>query len=154
MHLRAFRSEDLETLYQIDQACFAPGISYPREELNGFISQRQSRTWVAEESGEIVGFLIAERLAENVAHLVTIDVVDRWRRRRVGSLLMDAAEHWAREQELLFVYLETAENNTAAKHFYEARGYRKVDRVLSYYADGASAWVMLKWLKGKEAAGV
>jgi len=154
MYLRAFRPDDLETLYKIDQACFAPGISYPREELSRFISQRGSRTWIAEESGEIAGFLIAERQAQKVAHLVTIDVVDRWRRRGVGRLLMDAAEHWAREQELLLVYLETAENNTAAQAFYEARGYRKVDRVANYYSDGRPAWVMLKWLKGEEAARV
>jgi ribosomal-protein-alanine N-acetyltransferase len=81
---------------------------------------------------------------------VTIDVVGRWRRRKVGSMLMDAAEQWARELKLLFVYLETAENNTAAQRFYDARGYRKVDRVEHYYSDGTSAWVMLKWLKGKE----
>jgi ribosomal-protein-alanine N-acetyltransferase len=122
--------------------------------LSRFISQRGSRTWVAEESGEIAGFLIAERQAQKVVHIVTIDVVDRWRRRRVGSLLMDAAEHWAREVELLLVYLETAENNTAAQAFYEARGYRKVDSVANYYSDGTSAWVMLKRLKGIEAAGV
>ena len=154
MPLRAFRSEDLETLYKIDQACFAPGISYPREELSRFINQRGSGTWVAEESGEIAGFLIAERRAQKVAHIVTIDVPDRWRRRGVGSLLMDAAEHWAREQKLLLVSLETAENNTAAQRLYEARGYRKVNRVESYYSDGTSAWVMLRWLKGKEAADV
>jgi ribosomal-protein-alanine N-acetyltransferase len=153
MHLRAFRSADLETLYQIDQACFPPGISYPREELSGFINGRRSKTWVAEENGETVGFLIAERQAEKVAHIVTIDVVESWRRQRVGSLLMDAAEDWARQQELLFVYLEVAENNNAAQGFYEARGYRKVDRVESYYSDGTSAWVMLKWVRGKEAAG-
>jgi len=154
MHLRAFRSDDLETLYKIDQACFAPGISYPREELSRFINQLGSSTWVAEESGEIAGFLIAERQAQKVAHIVTIDVVDRWRRRGVGRLLMDAAELWAREQKLLLVYLETAENNTAAQAFYGARGYRKVDSVANYYSDGTSAWVMLKWLKEKEAAGV
>lgn len=147
MHLRGFRPDDLETLYKIDQACFAPGISYPREELRGFISQRRSRTWVAEESGEIVGFLIAERQAQKVAHIVTIDVVERWRRQRVGSLLMDAAEHWAAEQKLLLVYLEAAENNEPAQSFYRARGYRKVDHVENYYSDGTSAWVMLKWLK-------
>jgi len=147
MHLRAFRANDLETLYKIDQACFAPGISYLREELSGFINQRRSRTWIAEESGEIAGFLIAERQAEKVAHIVTIDVVERWRRRRVGSLLMDAAEHWAAEQKLLLVYLEAAENNAPAQDFYKARGYRKVDHVADYYADGTSAWVMLKWLK-------
>ncbi|HXX23778.1 MAG TPA: GNAT family N-acetyltransferase [Terriglobia bacterium] len=147
MHLRAFRADDLETLYNIDQACFAPGISYPRQELSGFISQRRSRTWVAEESGEIVGFLIAERQAQKVAHIVTIDVVERWRRQRVGSLLMDAAEQWAAEQKLLLVYLEAAENNAPAQDFYKARGYRKVDHVANYYSDGTSAWVMLKWLK-------
>ena len=150
MRLRAFRADDLETLYKIDQACFPPGIAYPREELSGFMSQRRSRTWVAEESGETIGFLIAERQPQKVAHIVTIDVVDRWRRRRVGTLLMDAAELWAREQKLLFVYLETEENNTAAQRFYEGRGYRKVDRVENYYPNGTSAWVMLKWLKGKD----
>src|SRR5271157_5334446 len=129
MQFRAFRTDDLETLYKIDQACFAPGISYPREELRKYIRQRGSRTWIAEESGEIAGFLIAERLAQKVAHIVTIDVVDRWRRRRVGSLLMDAAEQWAFEQKLLLVYLEAAENNTPAQGFYEARGYKKVDRL-------------------------
>jgi [ribosomal protein S18]-alanine N-acetyltransferase len=149
MHLRAFRSEDLETLYKIDQACFAPGISYSQEEMQGFIGHRGSKTWVAEENGRVVGFLIAQRQAQKVAHIVTIDVLDRWRRQRVGSLLMDAAEQWAFEQNLLLVYLEAAESNTPAQSFYEARGYKKVDRLENYYADGASAWVMLKRLKDK-----
>ena len=118
MHLRDFRSEDLETLYRIDQACFAPGIAYPREALREFIGSRRSRTWVAESGREVVGFLIAERQAHRVAHIVTIDVVAGWRRRRVGSVLMDAAEEWAREQQLVLVYLEAAENNAPARSFY------------------------------------
>ncbi len=150
MRLRAFRADDLETLYKIDQACFPPDIAYSREELSGFISRRGSRTWVAEEGEETIGFLIAQREKQNVAHIVTIDVVDRWRRRRVGTLLMDAAEFWAREQKLFFVYLETEENNTTAHGLYETRGYKKVDRVENYYSNGKSAWVMLKWLKGEE----
>jgi len=150
MHLRDVRSEDLETLYGIDQACFAPGISYSREALSEFIGNRRSRTWVAEEKGAVVGFLIAERQARKAAHIVTIDVVESWRRRSVGSLLMDAAEDWAREQKLVLVYLEAAENNVPARGFYEARGYRKVDQVPNYYSDGASALIMLKWLKARE----
>ena len=150
MHLRAFRSGDLETLYKIDQVCFAPGISYSREALGEFIGNRRSNTWVADEEGEVAGFLIAERQAHRVAHIVTIDVLESWRRRHVGSLLMDAAEDWAREHQLIFVYLEAAENNAPALSFYEARGYRKVDHVPNYYSDGASALIMLKWLKARE----
>ena len=150
MHLRDVRSEDLETLYGIDQACFAPGISYSRQALSEFIGNRRSRTWVAEEKGAVVGFLIAERQAHKAAHIVTIDVVESWRRQSVGSLLMDAAENWAREQKLVLVYLEAAENNVPARGFYEARGYRKVDQVPNYYSDGASALIMLKWLKRRD----
>ena len=150
MRLRDVRSEDLETLYGIDQACFVPGISYSRQALAEFIGNRRSNTWVADEQGEVVGFLIAEREAHRAAHIVTIDVVESWRRRSVGSLLMDAAEDWAREQKLAFVYLEAAENNAPALSFYGARGYRKVNHVPNYYADGASALIMLKWLKARE----
>ena len=154
MDLRAFRSVDLETLYKIDQACFPPGISYTREELRRFIGHRRSRTWVAEESGEVVGFLVADRQPQKVEHIVTVDVVEGWRRRGVGTLLMDAAENWAREEDLQFIYLETAETNTAAQRFYEARGYRRVERVEDYYSDGTPAWVMLKWFRGAEGVEV
>ena len=150
MHLRDIRPEDLETLYRIDQDCFAPGISYSQESLSEFISNPRSRTWVAEAEGEVVGFLIAERQAHRVAHIVTIDVVEGWRRRHVGSVLIDAAEDWARKQELAQVCLEMAENNATARSFYEARGYRKVDHVQNYYSDGTSAWIMLKWLRGRD----
>jgi len=150
MRLRPFRSDDLQTLYEIDQSCFVPGISYSREELTDFIGHRNSQTWVAEEDGEITGFLIAHREARKILHIVTIDVVKAWRRCGVGSLLMEAAEQWTRNQGLRMIELETARNNLVAQRFYEARGYRKVDEIEEYYADGTAAWVMVKELASPE----
>ncbi len=146
MRLRPFRPHDLPTLYKIDQACFPPGISYTREELMGFIGHRHSQTWLAEEAGEITGFLIAHREPRRILHIVTIDVLNAWRRRGVGSLLMDTAEQWAREHDLLMIGLETAQDNLAAQKFYLARGYRKVGEIEHYYADGTTAWTMVKEL--------
>lgn len=146
MTLRPFRAADLETLYEIDQACFVPGISYTRGELRAFIGHRHAQTWVAEEEGKIAGFLIAQREPRKILHIVTIDVLQAWRRRGVGSLLMDAAEQWASERDLRLIGLETAEDNAAAQRFYAARGYRKVDEIAHYYADGTNAWVMVKEL--------
>jgi len=146
MRLRPFRSDDLQTLYEIDQACFAPGISYSRKEMAAFLGHRHSHTWIAEEAGEITGFLIAHREPRKILHIVTIDVLKIWRRRRVGSLLMDSAEQWARDHDLRMVGLETAQDNIVAQRFYEVRGYRKVDKIEEYYADGTAAWVMVKEL--------
>jgi ribosomal-protein-alanine N-acetyltransferase len=146
MRLRPFRPDDLPTLYKIDQACFVPGISYTRAELTAFIGHRHAQTWVAEEAGEIIGFLIAQREPRKILHIVTIDVLQAWRRRKVGSLLMDAAEEWASDQGLRMIGLETAADNLAAQKFYAWRGYRKVDEIEAYYGDGTTAWVMVKEL--------
>lgn len=146
MHLRPFRPDDLQTLYEIDQACFVPMISYTREELTGFIGHRHSQTWVAEENAEIAGFLIAHRAPRKILHIVTIDVLKAWRRRGVGWLLMDAAEQWARDHEMRMIGLEVAHDNLSAQKFYAARDYRKVSEIEHYYADGSTAWVMVKEL--------
>jgi len=150
MNLRHFRRSDLDTLYAIDQACFPPGVSYGKSELAGFIAGRGSQTWIAEEGGQIVGFLIADRAGPRAAHIVTIDVRAAYRRRGAGRILMDAAEEWARRQKLELIYLETAEDNLVAQRFYQARRYAKVERVEAYYANGQAAWVMAKSLKAAD----
>lgn len=144
--LRPFCLDDLETLYRIDQACFPPGVSYSRQELAAFITHRSSKTWVAIAGEQIIGFLVAGRAPQRVGHIITIDVAEHWRRRNVGTALMDAAEDWAQVQKLRFVYLETAEDNPTAQAFYEKRGYVKRKRIARYYANGAAAWVMVKAL--------
>jgi ribosomal-protein-alanine N-acetyltransferase len=147
MRIRDFQPSDLPRLSEIDQACFPPGVAYTREELAGFIAHRSSRTWVAEENNGIVGFLVAAREPTRIGHIVTIDVVEDSRRKRVGTELMNVAENWARKARLQIIYLETAEDNLAAQTFYEARGYRRVEKVERYYNNGQAAWVMVKRLK-------
>lgn len=146
MRLRSFRPDDLQTLYEIDQACFPPRISYSLRELEAFVGHTRSETWIAEGDDRIVGFLIAHLEPRKILHIVTIDVLKAWRRRKVGTLLMDAAEDWARVRDMRMVGLETAEDNLEAQNFYAARGYRKVDEIPGYYADGTTAWVMVKEL--------
>jgi len=147
MIVRRFEPSDLPTLCEIDQSCFSPSIAYSREELASFISHRSSMTWIAEEDGKVVGFVVGSREAGRVGHIITIDVLDAWRRRGVGAALMEVAENWARKAKLELMVLETAEDNLSAQRFYEARGYRKVDKVDRYYSSELAAWVMVKRLK-------
>jgi [ribosomal protein S18]-alanine N-acetyltransferase len=148
--LRPFRISDLEDAYQLDQVCFAPGIAYSRAQLGGYIRMRNAQAWVAEvaQDGQIrmAGFVIANLDRRAQGHIITVDVAPEWRRHGVGSLLMDAAEDWMRQQGGEVAYLETAEDNVSAQAFYRKRGYAKLRRIEDYYGDGAAAWLMAKKL--------
>lgn len=147
MRIRDFQPSDLPVLSKIDEACFPLGISYSREELAGYIAFRSARTWVAEEKGSIVGFLVVNREPARVGHIITIDVLKGARRRGTGTRLMKVAEEWARKARLQVIYLETGEDNLTAQSFYERLGYRKLDKVERYYSNGQAAWVMVKHLE-------
>ncbi len=147
MQLRPFKPTDLETLYQIDRACFPTGVAYSREELGRFIRHCNSRTWVAQEGNETTGFVVAQRISGEVLHIITIDVKEAWRRKGVGNTLMEAAEVWAGAQKLRYASLETAAENSAAQAFYRRRGYQKLGHVNDYYGRGSAAWVMGKRLQ-------
>lgn len=147
--IRPYRPQDFETLFHIDQACFPPGIAYPRSELRRFLNLSGSCAWVAESGNETVGFLIACLESKKIVHIVTIDVVDAWRRKGIGGALMNIAEEWGRKRQAFLLYLETGEENVVAHKFYKARGYSIVERVDGYYSDGTAAWIMAKSLKSR-----
>lgn len=146
VRLRRFQDSDLEALHRIDQSCFSAGVAYSLAELENFIRCPSVNTWVAEAGENIVGFVVANREQRDTGHIITLDVVEVWRRAGVGTALMNAAEDWVRQQGARFIYLETADDNTAAQNFYRRRGYQKLRGLENYYGKGATAWLMAKRL--------
>ena len=152
--IRDYRKEDFETLWRIDQQCFAPGISYSRPELLGYIRLYGSFTLMAESAKEgeasatpeIVGFLVATANRRGVGHIITIDVLPVARRSGVGSRLLALAEDRLRAAHCSTVRLETAVNNTSALAFYKRHNYLVVKTIPRYYPDGLDALVMDKHL--------
>jgi ribosomal-protein-alanine N-acetyltransferase len=144
--IRDYRPEDFEILWKIDQACFAPGISYTRRELAFYIARQRGFTLVAEGDGKIVGFLVVTRDRQGQGHVITIDVLPEARRSGLGSLLMRAAEERLRELGCSVVFLETAVDNAAALAFYKRHGYSVIHTVPRYYLDSVDALVLAKEL--------
>ena len=142
--IRDFRPEDFETLWQIDQECFPPGISYSRQELKAYVRRRGSFTAIAANAADqkIVGFIVAHGGLSG--HIITIDVVRPARRSGVGSLLLRAAEDRLREGGSKAVGLETAVDNAVALAFYKRHGYRVVGTWPRYYSNGVDALVLRK----------
>jgi len=142
--IRDYRSADLETLWKIDQACFARGISYTRRELAFYIARKRGFTLVAELNGRIIGFLVMDRDRGGRGHVITIDVLPEARRSGLGSRLMAAAEERLRALGCSAVFLETAVDNAAALAFYKRHGYNIIHTIPRYYLDSIDALVLAK----------
>lgn len=162
--LREFRREDFNSLWRIDQACFAPGIAYSRLELAAYIRLRGAFTVVAESivgaherHGDdarpitewvprILGFIVAQATRRGVGHILTIDVPPASRRSGVGSELLTVAEDRLRAAPCHSVVLETAVDNSAALAFYKRHRYSVVKTIPRYYSNGVDAFVLEKEL--------
>jgi [ribosomal protein S18]-alanine N-acetyltransferase len=157
--LRDSRPEDFETLFQVDQRCFATGIAYSRMELSSYIRRKNSFTLVAEreispeetsirnsDAASILGFLVAHSSARGEGHIITIDVLPAFRRSGIGTSLLSAAEDRLRIWNCHSVRLETAVDNHAALAFYKRQGYFVQGAITGYYPNSMGALVLRKEL--------
>ena len=144
--LRDHRSEDFETLWQLDQECFPPELAYSRTELAGYIQRQSSVTLVAEREGKIAGYIVAERGGRKTGHIITLDVRAQERRSGLGSKLLAAAEERLRALGCASVLLEVAVDNAAAIAFYHRQGYATLATIPRYYNDQTDALLLGKKL--------
>ena len=143
--LRPSAPEDFESLYQIDQACYAPEIAYSRPELRAYLRFPNADCLVATIHGKLIGFcLTAHR--ENHGHIITIDVLQAYRRHGVGSRLLEAVERRLAKSGVREIVLETATENHSAIAFWEKHGYRTRGVWKGYYPRGRDAYAMIKSL--------
>ncbi|MEM3874556.1 MAG: GNAT family N-acetyltransferase [Candidatus Bathyarchaeia archaeon] len=85
----------------------------------------KGRFFVAEESGEIVGFSRVHFYRWNKsAYVISLLVDAGYRRRGIGSLLLKAMEDFARENGARVLMFDTAIDNIPALNLYFKNGFR------------------------------
>jgi len=83
-----------------------------------------------------------------VGHVISIAVLQEYRRRGIGSALMsEALKIFEKKYDVDSVYLEVRVSNQPAINMYEKFGFVKARRIRGYYRDGEDAYVMVKRLK-------
>jgi ribosomal-protein-alanine N-acetyltransferase len=145
LRLRPHTSGDLNTLYKIDQACYEPGIAYSQRELRWYLAQHGAECLVAEADEHIVGFIVAHEKGAR-AHIITIDVLEPWRRKGVGTALLAELERRLQTRGVCVVELETATANEPGVAFWQKSGYRTVGMLKGYYLGRLDAFSMRKFL--------
>ena len=107
---------------------------------------------VAELGGGLIGYVMSRieygfshlrRLGlARKGHVVSVAVREQHRGRRVGSMLMQAAQEAMVAKSATECYLEVRVSNTEAISLYQRLGYRTAGRLEGYYKDGEAALVM------------
>ncbi|MEV4351321.1 GNAT family N-acetyltransferase [Actinoplanes sp. NPDC049596] len=104
-----------------------------REAVTGWVRDSVDRgeVLVAERDGRVDGLvtlgLRRHFTGDTDAYVGELVVDAAAERRGLGTLLVRAAEQWARERGLTRLTLETGAANTTARAFYAALGYREED---------------------------
>lgn len=97
------------------------------------IRHRATNVVVAESGADLVGFGIME-YRDDQAHLLLFGVEPIYRRRGIGSGLLNWLETCATTAGIELIFLESRVINTAARGFYAAHGYRELAVLPRYYS--------------------
>ena len=150
VELRQGRPEDGPVCHRLDHECFPPEVAYDENSFDE-LSELAPVYWIAEHRGRMLGFVAADfDRANNHALIITLDVDPDFRRRGIGSALMEKAENEIARQGVKRVYLHLYTPHYAARCLYEQRGYRPVGVLPGYYGNEIDAMLMVKQLQHDE----
>lgn len=129
--------------------------SYSTEKLKSELLDKNSETFLAEENGEILGYLKlnvksaqTEKVFENALEIQRIYILKKAKGRGIGSSFMNLAEKKAKELEIPVIWLGVWEHNEAAKSFYTKRGFKRFsEHTFTVGTDPQTDWLMKKDLK-------
>ena len=107
---------------------------------------------VAEISGKIIGYIMCKmeygfsnfkKLGfVKKGHIVSVSVIEEYRGKGFGSVLVDEAAKGIKIRQRGELYLEVRCSNTAAVKLYEKLGFTIQQRLKTYYRDGEDAYLM------------
>jgi ribosomal protein S18 acetylase RimI-like enzyme len=137
--IRPAERSDIDALLRIEEAVFASD-QLNRRNFRHAVRSPTIACLVAQEEGQVAGYVILERRRSSTAvRLTSIAVAPRAGRRGLGRTLLAAAEEAARRGGARRMRLEVHAGNAAARRLYESSGYHLVETLAEYYDDGGAA---------------
>jgi ribosomal-protein-alanine N-acetyltransferase len=134
--LRRAVAEDAAALSMLESRSFPQ--PWSRLQLAAELRHRAAFGLVAEDAGYLAGYALFRRVLDE-AELLRLATALPWRRRGLGTLLVERGLGQVAADGCSTVFLEVREDNTGAVAFYERTGWRLAGRRPRYYADGVDA---------------
>lgn len=131
--IRSMTLEDLDGVMAVELDSFQTpwSLSSFAEELE---QNRLARYLVAEENGEIVGY-VGAWLVINEAQVTNVAVSSHRRGQGIGRLLLNQLMDLARNNRMESMTLEVRVSNTVARHLYQQLGFVEAGIRKNYYSE-------------------
>src|SRR2546426_5897277 len=145
VHVRLFSPQDLPAVAAIVKDALRE--NYPTSLYLDIHRWWRDGFLVAEERGAVVWFLAAVVSAPEQARILMLAVYSTWRRRRVGSALMDSFLKECAMRGIASVELEVRKSNEPAIKFYMRYGFEVTTLLPKFYTDGEDGFKMRRGLR-------
>lgn len=129
--------QDLDKLCKIEMECFSRE-AFSKQQIASLLANYNALSLVAKINSETVGFIIGMMHIERnslVGHILTIDVLPKYRRKGIAQRLLQEIEKIFAEKNVKACRLEVREDNVAALRLYERLGYKRISKLKYYYGD-------------------
>lgn len=143
--LAPLTAADLPTLAALHGLCF-PADPWDSTALAALWRLKGAWSRAAWREDAPAGFIMARCDGEE-GEILTLCVRPELRRRGIAQALLDALMSEVEQLGVAAIYLEVAEDNSAALALYDAAGFRQVGRRAAYYRRSASVSVDARVLR-------
>ena len=135
VQVRPATPTDIPAVGRVDRAAFAPLWAYRDEILHACLKQ-PGFFLLAEEAGEVVGYILIVRYDPDHAHVVRLAVHPQHQGRQIGARLL--AEGFSRLSlgRQGWVSLNTQEENVRSQRLYRRFGFRPTGKGIPVWAKG------------------
>ena len=140
MTIRTATTADITTIFNIEQKCFADAWSL--DSLAGFLNEKGRSVYVAEEAGKIIGYGVTMQVVDE-CEILRIAVNRLFRKKGVGTLLLERMIRNAAVDGAKLFFLEVRESNTSAKEKKKKLGFTKSGMRNNYYTNPVENAVLM-----------
>ncbi len=137
--IRRYELRDYWDLLEIEKEAFPT--HNPARELMMYLTY-SSDVLVADLGGKVVGYIAISELGRD-AKIISFAVKKEFRRKGIGTKLLDTAINICKEKGKEKLFLEVRVSNIPAQSLYKKKGFKVVKIIPNYYSDGESAYLMV-----------
>jgi ribosomal-protein-alanine N-acetyltransferase len=134
---------DLSQILEIEKSSFNHFDAYTREDFRRWYGHNPDLCVVAEIDGCIAGYMIS-RILPDKAELASLAIHPTYRRRGVGSALLDYTVARIKSYNVNCIDLEVRKTNLDGFRFWKKMGFILMGEQPGFYEDGETAFQMSK----------